>query len=125
EVHVETDPTHPRVPALLEYLNRAHGAPETVAELHRIHERSVALRDQRGTLEEDLAAHQRALAERREALAALRDVPSNGALRARIGQSVAEGVAAVDAITRRIVGNNAEALSLREQWYALTRALAA
>lgn len=125
EVHIETDPTHPRIPALLAYLSHVQNAAETVAELHRIHERSIVLRDQRATLEEDLVAQQRALAERREALGALRDVASNAGLRARIGQSVAEGVAAVDAITRRVVSNNAEALTLREQWYALTRALVA
>lgn len=125
EAHIETDPTHPHVPALLDYLRHAPGHDDTIAELHRLHERSVALRDQRVALEEDLQAHQRALLERREALDALRNVPSNAALRARIGQSVADGVAAVDAITRRVVTLNAEALTLREQWYAITRALVA
>ncbi len=125
EVHIETDPTHPHIGPLLDYLNTSHANADTIRELQRIHDRSIALRDQRVTLDEDLTAQQRALVERRQALGALRDVPANGALRARIGQSVAEGVAAVDAITRRVVANNAEALTLREQWYALTRALVA
>ena len=125
EIHIETDPTHPHIGPLLDYLNNAHASADTIRELQRIHDRSIALRDQRATLDEDLIAQQRALEERRQALGALRDVPANGALRARIAQSVAEGVAAVDAITRRAVANNAEALTLREQWYALTRALVA
>lgn len=125
EVHIETDPTHPHIGPLLDYLNASHVNADTIRELQRIHDRSIALRDQRVTLEEDLVAQQRALEERRQALGALRDVPANGALRSRIAQSVAEGVAAVDAITRRVVANNAESLTLREQWYALTRALVA
>jgi hypothetical protein len=123
QVHLETDPSHTYVPAFLEFLARSPGAGDTVPRLRQIYTRTTELRDLRASLEQDLGVQQRALAERREALAALRDVPANGALRQRIGRGVAEGVAQVDALTRRMVTANAEALSLREEWYVQLRAL--
>lgn len=120
-VDLAADPSHGYVPALLRFLEQ-RGESE-VSRLRDIVNRLTELSEAGGALEQDLAVHSRALDERREALEALRHVSANGDLRRRIGQSVANGVRAVDDITRRRVEANAESVELRQEWYARLREL--
>lgn len=122
-VNVAADPSHPYVTALLGLLEGRSDGDEAVGRLRGIVDRLAELDRARDRCEEDLEVQRAALAERREALEALRDVPANAALRRRIAGSVAEGVRRVDDLTRDLVEANAEGVALREQWYDLLRDL--
>jgi len=120
-VDLAADPSHAYVPALLRFL--AQGERNDVSRLRDIVNRLTELADLGTSLERDLQVHSRALSERRQALEALRSVTADRGLRQRIGQSVADGVRAVDDITRRRVEANAEMMELRQEWYARLRDL--
>ncbi|MEM9067554.1 MAG: DUF4139 domain-containing protein [Myxococcota bacterium] len=119
-VDLSANPRHAFVPALLE-LVEAQGAD--VAALRRIVDRLETIDRERVQHQRDLDVHERALVQRREGLAALRDVPGNAPLRAQIARGVAEGVRAVDASTRAVVALQAEEVALRQDWYARLRIL--
>lgn len=120
-VNIAAEPAHAYVPALLTLLERS-GRLE-VDRLREIVDRIDELSHERRRWQEDLEVHRQALAERRDALEALRDVPANAALRRQLGGRVAQGVQEVDELTRRMVAANTEAVSLRQEWYARLREL--
>lgn len=120
QVDLGADPRHAYVPALLELIA---ARDLDVRPLRAIVDRLHAIDHERIEHQRDLEVHERALTQRREALAALRDVPGNAPLRRELGRSVAEGVRAVDAATRATVGLEAERVELRQDWYARLRAL--
>jgi len=122
ETHVDLSsaPEHAYVPALLRLVE---DQGEDVETLRTIVSRLEEIASRRGTLDEDLHVHERALRERRDSLAALRDVPANGALRRQLATSIAEGVRSVDALTREMVAGTEEARALRQDWYARLRIL--
>lgn len=119
-VDLGADPRHAYVPALLEMIA---ARDIDVRPLRTIVDRLEAIGRERIQHQRDLDVHERALTQRREALGALRDVPGNVPLRRRLGQSVAEGVRAVDTATRALVELEAERVALRQDWYARLRAL--
>lgn len=118
-VNIASEPDHPYVAALLLML----ASDPSVERLRSIVDRRTVIRRELDTLEEDLRVERGALDERRSALEALRQVSSGGAVRARLMQSVAQGVARVDALTRRASELHAEQISLDQEWYGLLRAL--
>jgi hypothetical protein len=120
-VNIATDPRHMWVGPLLTMLEDRGGAD--VARLRQIANRLRDLDDERVRFEEDLAAERQALLERREALGALREVPTATALRQRLAAGVAEGVRRVDELTGEVVARNAESVALRQEWYARLREL--
>jgi len=120
-VNIAADPAHHWVPVLLDLLDSS--ADVDVARLREIADRVEELRLNEARWREDLVVRREALTEQREALNALRDVPANGALRRRLGSSVAEGVEQVDELTRRVVAANAEVVALRQEWYEQLRSL--
>ena len=118
-VNIAASPGHAYVPALLSFL------PEgvEVARLRAVADRLVNVHHELGTIDEDLAVERAALDERRSALDSLRGITSGGAIRSRLAGSVERGVAAVDDLARRSALLRAEEIGLREEWYALLRAL--
>lgn len=120
QVDLSADPHHMYVPALLDLIA---ARDIDVQPLRDIVNRLDAIGHERTQHQRDLDVRERALTQQREALGALRDVPGNAALRRRLGQSVAQGVRAVDESTRSIVALEAERVALRQDWYARLRAL--
>lgn len=120
QVDLGADPRHAYVPALLDLIAERD---VDVRPLRAIVDRLEAMGHERAQHQRDLDVQERALTQRREALGALRDVPGNQPLRRQLGQSVAQGVRAVDAATRAIVALEAERVALRQDWYARLRAL--
>lgn len=121
EVDISADPGHAYVPALIAMLG-ADGQTD-VSRLTAIVDRVDELRVEAERWRADLDSQREALAERRRALESLRDVPANGDIRRRLAASVAQGVAAVDELTRRMVEANAELIALRQDWYEQLRDL--
>lgn len=118
-VNVASDPDHVYVPALLRLLD---GRPE-VERLREIANRLVAITAELDTLAEDLQVERAALAERRDALDALRGVTGGNDVRARLSRGVAESVARVDTIARRASALHDEQIGLEQEWYARLRAM--
>jgi hypothetical protein len=121
EVDISADPGHAYVPALIAMLG-ADGRTD-VSRLTAIVDRVDELRVEEQRWRDDLESQREALTERRQALESLRDVPANGEIRRRLATSVAQGVAAVDELTRHMVEANAELIALRQDWYELLRDL--
>jgi Domain of unknown function (DUF4139) len=120
-VDVSSSPDHAYVPALLSLLP----ADEEVARLREITDRLTVIAEERRAMDQDLAAEQRALGERRAALESLRGLGSGAAIRERLAREVARGVARVDDLTERHTTLSAEEIALRQDWYSRLRALTA
>jgi len=118
-VNVASDPDHTYVPALLHLLR---GTPEAEA-LREIANRLTAIDEELDTLAEDLQVERAALAQRREALDALRGVGGSGAVRQRIASGVGQSVGHVDALTARASALHAEQIGLEQRWYAVLRGM--
>jgi hypothetical protein len=118
-VNIASDPRHGYVPALLSLLRE----DENVARLREIADRLTVIAEALRTTQEDLGVEQQALYERRAALDALRGISSGGSVRARLAHSVAQGVGAVDTLTRRSSELHGEQIALQQEWYGTLRAL--
>jgi hypothetical protein len=118
-VNIASTPGHPYVPALLSLLQPG----DEVARLREIADRLVSVHHELSTIEQDLAVERAALDERRSALESLHGITTGGAIRARLATSVETGVAHVDALASRSAVLRGEEITLREEWYALLRAL--
>lgn len=118
-VNVAADPDHAYVPALMHLLREA---PEADA-LRAIANRLTAIDEELDTLAEDLQVERVALAQRREALDALRGVGGSGAVRQRIARGVEQTVGHVDSLTARASALHAEQIGLEQRWYAVLRGM--
>lgn len=122
-VNIAADPNHAYVPALLELLARRPEGAALVPRLREIYTTTTRLREEQEQLDRDIEVFRRASDEHRASLDALRSVPANGALRARIAARLGENVARADELTRRRVAASAEQVALRGEWYAQLRSL--
>jgi hypothetical protein len=118
-VNIASDPDHNYVSALLTLLDQN----EHVGRLRAIADRLVAIEEELATIAEDMDVEEGALQQRRDALDALRGVTSGGAVRARLAQAVAQGVAHIDALTGRSSELHGEQITLEQEWYGTLRAL--
>ena len=118
-MNLAATPGHPYVGALLTML----GASPERERLRAIADRLLSLHHELETTAEDLAVERTALDERRSALETLRGIGTSGSVRAHLVESVATGVAHVDALAAREASLRAEAITLGEEWYGLLRAL--
>jgi len=118
-INVASDPDHAYVPALMRLLRDTPQA----AELREIANRLTAIDEELDTLAEDLRVERAALAQRREALDALRGVGGSSAIRQRIARGVEQTVAHVDALTSRASALHAEQIGLEQRWYAVLRGM--
>jgi hypothetical protein len=121
--NLAADPRHGYVPALLTWIEESRTEAAELPRLRAIVDRLARIAEESRSWQEDLDVERTALEERREALAALRDVPANGALRRRLAASVGAGVGAVDELTRKVTAAHAEEVSLRQEWWARLRDL--
>lgn len=119
EVNIAADPDHDYVSALLALL----GQSEHVVRLRAIADRLVSIEETLETIAEDLRVERGALDERRQAVEALRAVAGGGAVRTRLAQAIAQGVAHIDALTRRSSALHGEQITLEQEWYGTLRAL--